>query len=273
MPAGEVAIMKQFVHVVFLVLVFTILCVWSASAQGLSDGSPADSSAAATFDEIALLFAPLAAAATGIERSLEMLWNWFEGLFINLVALIAMGRKWAKWAGDEVSHAHRAVGQVAADLARLRRSETATVSASPRAESALARAMRDAEAQLQLAESRMTGVLKNDRYRQFKSATSVLAGVAMGVIIAFTAKLKMFGLLGVEGVPAGVDMFVTGFVMGTGAAPMHSLIGILQSGKDALAGASQLLQGRYLESLSTARQTSVSTTRAAEGLVPSDSRE
>ena len=99
--------MKQFAHVLLLGLIVAGLCVVTVSAQELSDGSPADSSTAATFDEIALLFAPLAAAATGIERSLEMLWNWFETLFINFVALIAMGRQWAKWAGDEITHATR----------------------------------------------------------------------------------------------------------------------------------------------------------------------
>ena len=146
------------------------------------------------------------------------------------------------------------MSQLATDLARLRRSETATASANPRAESALARAMHEAETQLQTAEARLTGVLKNDRYRQLKSALSVLVGVTMGVVIAATAKLKMFGLLGVGGVPGGVDMFVTGFVMGTGAAPMHSLIGILQSGKDALQGAGQLFQGRYEEAISSSRR-------------------
>ena len=259
--------MKRLARILLLGLIVAGLCAFTVFAQeGEADAASIIPTTSATFDEIALLFAPLAAAATGIERSLEMLWNWFETLFINFVALIAMGRKWAKWAGDEISHANNAVNQLASDLARLRRSQATSTTATPRAESALMRAMRDAEAQLEVAEARLSGVLKNERYRQVKSAVSVLAGVAMGIVIATTAKLKMFGLLGVEGVPVSVDMLVTGFVMGTGSAPVHSLIGILQSGKDALQHTSQLLQGRSEQARSMVCQT----TRAGDGDVSSD---
>ena len=37
------------------------------------------------------------------------------------------------------------------------------------------------------------------------------------------------------GVPRIFDMLITGFVLGAGSGPLHSLIGILQSAKDTLA--------------------------------------
>ena len=262
--------MKRLTLVLVLGLAVASVFALTAAAQDVSGGGTAEASAGPTFDEIALLFAPLAAAATGIERSLEVLWNWFETLFINFVAFIAMGRQWTRWAREEITHASEAVNQLASDLARLRNSSTTASAATPRAESALMRAMRDAEGQLQTAETRLAGVLKNDRYRQVKGATSVLVGIAMGVIIAGAAKLKMFGLLGVEGVPAGVDVFITGFVVGTGSAPVHSLIGILQSGRDAIRDTSRLLQGRYELAVNEARQPDLAAMRASDGSLSSD---
>jgi hypothetical protein len=44
----------------------------------------------------------------------------------------------------------------------------------------------------------------------------------------------MFALLGIGTIPARFDVFITGLVIGSGSYPVHSLVGILQQGKDAL---------------------------------------
>jgi len=250
-----------------LALILTATLIANAQETGeatvIEVGTP-------TLTGIALLFAPLAAAATGVERTLEMFWNWYETLFLNLVSLIAKGREWTRWAHDEIDSANQAVNYLARDLARLRRGGTAGAVGQERGESALLRAMRDAEAELLSAETRLRSVLKNSRYRQIKGAVSVLAGIAMGVLIAALAKLQMFTLLGVPGVPAGIDMLITGLVVGTGSAPVHSLIGILQSSKDTLEDTSRLLQGRYELTVNEARQPDLTAMRTSAGDLSSD---
>ncbi len=44
-------------------------------------------------------------------------------------------------------------------------------------------------------------------------------------------------MLGIGSVPARVDVFITGLVIGTGSYPVHSLVGILQQTKETLDGA------------------------------------
>jgi hypothetical protein len=56
----------------------------------------------------------------------------------------------------------------------------------------------------------------------------------LGVVIARMSELQMFALLGIGGVPANFDVLITGLVIGSGSYPVHSLVGILQQGKDTL---------------------------------------
>src|SRR4030095_16889416 len=71
-------------------------------------------------------------------------------------------------------------------------------------------------------------------YISAKSAISIVLGLMLGVIIAAVGQLQMFALLGIAVVPAKFDVFITGLVIGSGSYPVHSLVGILQQGKDTL---------------------------------------
>ena len=51
-------------------------------------------------------------------------------------------------------------------------------------------------------------------------------------IVARLTSLQMFAMLGVASVPARLDVLLTGFVIGTGTYPLHSLVGMLQQVKD-----------------------------------------
>jgi hypothetical protein len=62
-------------------------------------------------------------------------------------------------------------------------------------------------------------------------------GLILGVIVAALGQLQMFAMLGIGSVPARVDVFITGLVIGTGSYPVHSLVGILQQTKETLDGA------------------------------------
>jgi hypothetical protein len=64
----------------------------------------------------------------------------------------------------------------------------------------------------------------------------------------------MFALLGIAAVPERFDVFITGLVIGSGSYPVHSLVGILQQGKDTLDSAKG-----YFNRLSPAVKTETTT--------------
>ena len=56
----------------------------------------------------------------------------------------------------------------------------------------------------------------------------------VGVIVAAVGQIQMFALLGVTAISPRFDVLITGFVIGSGSYPVHSLVGILQQSKDTL---------------------------------------
>jgi hypothetical protein len=230
--------MRRFSGILFFGLLWLGLYAATAYAQQGATTTP-DTAGAAS---ITVLFAPLLAASTGIERLLEMFWNWFEALFVNFIAFVAMGWEWTRWAREEVELTTQAINTLATQLAQLRRAPATPARVSQEVE--IINKLRTAEEGLRTAQEHLRGVLKSDRYRGIKQALSVLAGIALGMIVSAAANLKMFALLGISGVPAGADVIVTGLVIGTGAGPVHSLVGILQQGKETIEQTSALLKGR-----------------------------
>ena len=106
-----------------------------------------------------------------------------------------------------------------------------------------------AEQDLRDAQDRLASFVKNPHYLSIKRAYAMVLGFVFGLIIAFTVQgLAVFGLLGIE-LPEGLlwlDQLVTGLLIGTGSAPMHSLIGLLQNTKDAVDSARALWKGEAL---------------------------
>ena len=87
---------------------------------------------------------------------------------------------------------------------------------------------------LKAAEENLGNATSSKNYINAKAAVSIVLGLMLGVIIAALAQLQMFALLGVSTVPARFDVLITGLVIGSGSYPVHSLVGILQQGKDTL---------------------------------------
>jgi hypothetical protein len=54
------------------------------------------------------------------------------------------------------------------------------------------------------------------------------------VVVAAIGQLQMFAMLGISAVHARIDVFITGPVIGSASYPVHSLVGIVQQGKDTL---------------------------------------
>ena len=262
--------MKRVTQLLIMATLLAGTFALTSYAQGAKVPTPTPTDPTGTTD-VALLFAPLVAAATGIERTLEMSWSWIESLLLQVIAFVGMGYEWTRWAREEITRANAAVSTLAGELARLHTEKPhAPEEPDTPQEARLLQSMRDAESKLLFAQTRMASVVKNERYRRIKQALSVVAGIALGVVIAVSANLKMFALLGIGHVPAEVDLVLTGLIVGTGSAPVHSLIGILQTGKDALADTSQLLKGRYELAVNEARNPDMSTMRATDGKLSGD---
>jgi hypothetical protein len=82
--------------------------------------------------------------------------------------------------------------------------------------------------------------LRTSQYTQFKSGTSLVLAVVLGVIIANYTGMRLFYYLRpltpvlVDAVPAVWDVLITGFIIGAGTKPMHDLLGIITQTKNLL---------------------------------------
>ncbi|HTP07232.1 MAG TPA: hypothetical protein VMP08_03220 [Anaerolineae bacterium] len=104
--------------------------------------------------------------------------------------------------------------------------------------------MSDAQKRLKDAEAKLAGASDSPDYRSAKGAATIILGLMLGVIVAGLGQIQMFALLGIGAVPARIDVLITGLVIGSGSYPVHSLVGILQQGKDALDGLGNFLNSR-----------------------------
>ncbi|MBL8103060.1 MAG: hypothetical protein JNM02_11050 [Anaerolineales bacterium] len=178
--------------------------------------------------EIAAKLAGLLAAATLIERIIEMVWDFVENSFLTASKAVGNVTDYVSWAQKQVQTAR----------ANLISAENPPADEKSRLETELIKA-----------EDRLSEYHKSPVYVTFKKKLSVPFAIILGLIIAWQADLQMFALLGI--LPAGsflkpIDIIITGLVIGTGSAPVHSLIGILQNTKDTIDSARAMYTGRAL---------------------------
>jgi molybdopterin converting factor small subunit len=209
--------MKRVLLIAGWILVFSLLAtgvVWAQGEEGTQAGS----------GQIAWLLAPLVAAATAIERIIEMIFNWYESVILNISRFPTQIKGYLGWARQEVQKFQEEL---------LKKKDDAI-------------ALRQIEDKLEEARERLQEYLESSFYMSKKRTLSLVLGIVLGLIIAFTTRLQMFGLLGIDLRWGWIDMLVTGLVIGTGSAPVHSLIGILQNTKDAVDQARALWSGRAI---------------------------
>jgi hypothetical protein len=228
--------MKRLLLVLCWLVALSLVFVQVAGAD---NGATTGDEGTATVS-VALALTPLVAAATAIERVIEMLFNGYESLVLSIGGFAGLGGSYVKWAREQVS-----------------RYRNALISASSESEvSRLEELLLDAQ-------QRLKDSLKAEPYVSLKRAFAVLLGIALGLVAAFTTRLQMFRLLGVDLSAMGattatttlsslgttMDMAITGVVIGTGSAPVHSFIGILQNTKDAIDQVRALAQGRSIAAI------------------------
>jgi hypothetical protein len=224
--------MKRLLVITALVLMFSLMVTGVAFAADGDDNT-------VTTGEIALVLAPLVAAATAIERFIEMVFDGYESLVLGASDFFGKGKGYLRWAKQQVRDWQAAI-------AELQNHNSRDAKAFSKAENALADA-----------QDRLVDFLKSPFYTSRKRVLSLIAGIVLGVIVAYGARLRMMALVasvfGAKGgtgagsvfaeIGRGVDMLLTGLIIGTGSAPVHSLIGLLQNTKDAVDKARALWAG------------------------------
>jgi hypothetical protein len=82
--------------------------------------------------------------------------------------------------------------------------------------------------------------LKSPQYLQFKSGTSLVFGVMLGIIVTNFTGMRIFELLRptvpglFDTMPSTWDILITGFLIGAGSKPVHDILGIITQVKNFL---------------------------------------
>ena len=224
--------------VLLIIGIWVGLIVWVLLFAQINDAnsSPLEASA-----NLTVVLAPILAAAAAGERTLETLFNVIEGSWRTMVAYLGRGMRWLKSAETEVKQARQFLAEVAdkynAEMANIEigQGSVSQLTAAMKAKmDAIDGMMALAQGRLQAAEDTLSEATSSENYINAKISVSVVLGLMLGVIIAALAQLQMFAMLGVDIVPARFDVLITGLVIGSGSYPVHSLVGILQQGKDTL---------------------------------------
>jgi len=222
--------------------------------------------------DLALVLAPVLAAAAGIERFLETLFSIIEQNWLTLVAYLGRGLRWLHSAETEVQEARKWLADISQETNRiLQEMPTAPeqiqamipdqldqgktinewrVEMIANVQKQLDMAnnmMQVAEKRLADAERELSQVVTSASYKNAKRAASIILGLWLGIIVATIGQLQMFAMLGVGNVPAKVDVLITGLVIGSGSYPVHSLVGLLQGAKDTLDSAQGYLKDKSAE--------------------------
>jgi hypothetical protein len=248
-----------------LVAAITLGVIYWVATQNITQ---AEVKSLAVGANLTLILAPVLAASAGVERFLETIFTIVEGNARTLVAYLGRGMRWLHNAESEVDNARQWLANVSAEYNRQLKElpfsgmtpvvsmripeatsaptgtpgQPATASLDSQQIFALAdtrlksaqELMNLAIKRLQLAEDQLSDATASDSYRNAKRAACIYLGLLLGLVVATASSLQMFALMGVKVGDPRIDVIVTGLVIGSGSAPVHSLINILQSAKDTL---------------------------------------
>ena len=195
-----------------------------------------------TSGDFASVLAPLLAVSVAIERLIETAFDWFEQSTRAVADVLATPREQLDWIGQELQEAYEAARKAAEVTG-------AEVADQPM------RRLGAAEKRLAEAEQRLRSWVASPEYVAWKRALCIWVGLLGGLVIAILGDLGMFRTIGIP-VPRLLDMVATGLVLGAGPGPMHSLIGMLQSSKNALDNLADLAKGRSVRDAAEALRTS-----------------
>lgn len=82
--------------------------------------------------------------------------------------------------------------------------------------------------------------IKSPQYQQFKSGTSLLIGAVLGMLVVSLTGMRLFEYFApllpsfVSGVPTGIDVLLTGLLIGAITKPVHDIFNLIAKLKDFL---------------------------------------
>jgi len=183
--------------------------------------------------DFSAILAPLVAISVAIERSLETLFDWFEQSTRAVADVLSVPKDALDWIGREYQNAYEAAKKAAEEVGVDAKGDTLE-------------GLKTAEARLAKAEERLRSWVNAPEYLAWKRALCIWVGLLVGLLVAVLADLGIFRLIGIP-MPRLLDMLITGLVMGAGSGPMHSIIGILQGGKDAVNNLAELAKAKSIK--------------------------
>jgi hypothetical protein len=228
----------------FFIMLLVAAGVAIAKAFVRGDGLPwlfAAPGTATIGGELVYILGPLLAISVAIERLVETVFDWYEQSLRAAADVLTTPRETLDWVGQEYQNAYDAAEKVAGG-------------GDGDDSAAFLKKLGSVEQRLVKAEQRLRSWTKSPEYIAWKRAISICAGLMAGLLVAIVGDLRMLSLIQIP-VPRLLDLLVTGLVIGAGPGPMHSLIGILQSGKDAVNNLSDLARGKAIkDALETVRE-------------------
>lgn len=181
-------------------------------------------------ESIETALAPILALALAIERLIETIFDFFE-TNLKEVAKKTTGAAQSLDYIEQMSKLYTKQMNQAKDALQL-----AIDGNQPQeVKDKLALAVQKAEDLVLEAGNRLELLPKDPKYVSWKRAISILLALSMGMVVAVFVDKGVFYYLNFN-VPRLLEMLLTGFILGAGSGPLHSLIGILQGAKDALVG-------------------------------------
>ena len=180
-----------------------------------------------------VLLGPLVAVSVAIERLLETIFDTYEQSVRATADILAADVNTLDWVGREYKDAYEAAGNAAAGVGVVSTPESLD-------------GLNKAEQRLAKAEDRLRSWTDSPEYTAWKRALSIWVGLLVGLVLSVMGDLGMLHLISIP-VPRILDMLITGLVIGAGPGPMHSIIGALQNGKDAVGNLSDLAKSKAIK--------------------------
>lgn len=173
--------------------------------------------------DVAIALAPLLALTLAIERLVETLFTYFEGKVGSVAKFSNLGVRSYNRMDAEFKNAMAQYNSILEKLS----------AATQENHQQLMEELAGVEAWVEAINKRIGTILKDPGYVAFKQRMSIWLGFVFGFVVAIFTDQGIFEYLQI-GVPRIVDMLITGAVIGAGAGPMHSLVGVLDGLKTTL---------------------------------------
>lgn len=234
-----------------LLMVVPVLAQGGESTPSLGDaatsGTPKDLS------EAAARLVPLLVGAALIERALEFLFTWSQRAVLD--ATSSMRGTAARISGlvrVDVRQAYERFDELSDALRRRQHAGLPAEAGDPTAADPAEWPLHDLETQLSAIEKLLTDteatlkqIMDSPLYKERKKMVAGVLSIILGILLAFTANLRLFEPLDVQvtdwftGTFKVIDTVLAGILMGLGTDWVHQVISILTKGQRALGRAGE----------------------------------